>query len=81
MLASDRSGRADGAARRRSTTVTAAAACGGDVHVLVAGANAAAAAANGADPSTVNQGTTVFATLSYRLWAPEGPAEPALYHK
>jgi hypothetical protein len=24
---------------------------------------------------------TVFATLSYRLWAPEEPAKPTLYHK
>jgi hypothetical protein len=39
------------------------------------------AAAVGADPSTVNQGTTVFATLSYRLWAPEEPIKPAMYHK
>jgi hypothetical protein len=28
----------------------------------------------GEDPSTVAQGTTVFATLSYRLWGPEEPA-------
>jgi hypothetical protein len=40
-----------------------------------------AAAAAGADPSTVNQGTTVFATLSYRLWAPDEPTKPAMYHK
>jgi hypothetical protein len=44
-------------------------------------ASNAAAAAIGADPSTVNQGTTVFATLSYRLWAPEAPTQPAMYHK
>jgi hypothetical protein len=42
---------------------------------------AAAAAAGGADPSTVTQGTTVFATLSYRLWAPDEPTKPALFHK
>jgi hypothetical protein len=40
-----------------------------------------AAAAAGADPSTVTQGTTVFATLSYRLWAPDEPVKPAMYHK
>jgi hypothetical protein len=40
-----------------------------------------AAAAAGADPSVVAEGTTVFATLSYRLWAPEEPAKPAMYHK
>jgi hypothetical protein len=42
---------------------------------------AAAAAAGGADPSTVSQGTTVFATLSYRLWAPDEPVKPAMFHK
>jgi hypothetical protein len=40
-----------------------------------------AAAAAGADPSVVAQGATVFATLSYRLWAPEAPVAPAMYHK
>ena len=43
--------------------------------------NPAAFAATGADPSVVAQGTTVFATLSYRLWAPEAPVAPAIYHK
>jgi hypothetical protein len=33
------------------------------------------------DPSLVAQGTTVFATLSYRLWAPDAPVQPALCHK
>jgi hypothetical protein len=33
------------------------------------------------DPSAVAQGATVFATLSYRLWAPEAPVQPAMYHK
>jgi len=33
------------------------------------------------DGSVVTQGLTVFATLSYRLWAPEEPAKPALFHK
>jgi hypothetical protein len=32
------------------------------------------------DPSTVAAGTTVFATLSYRLWAPEAPVQP-VFHK
>jgi hypothetical protein len=41
---------------------------------------AAAAAASGGDPSTVSQGTTVFATLSYRLWAPDEPVKP-VFHK
>ena len=43
--------------------------------------NDAALAAFGADPSTTISGTTVFATLSYRLWAPEEPAKPAMFHK
>ena len=37
--------------------------------------------AAGADPSLVAEGATVFATLSYRLWAPEAPVAPAMYHK
>jgi hypothetical protein len=40
-----------------------------------------AAAAAGGDPSVVAEGATVFATLSYRLWAPEAPVQPAMYHK
>jgi hypothetical protein len=48
---------------------------------VTAKASNAAAAAIGADPSAVAQGTTVFATLSYRLWAPEAPVAPAMYHK
>src|SRR5664279_4215493 len=38
-------------------------------------------AAVGSDPSLVAEGATVFATLSYRLWAPEAPVQPAMYHK
>ncbi|HLX17777.1 MAG TPA: transporter [Bradyrhizobium sp.] len=34
-----------------------------------------------ADASLITQGATVFATLSYRLWAPEEPAKPAMFHK
>jgi hypothetical protein len=44
-------------------------------------AKASNAAAGAADPSIWFQGTTVFATLSYRLWAPEAPAQPAMFHK
>jgi len=40
-----------------------------------------AAAALGADASLVPQGMTVFATLSYRLWGPEAPAKPTMFHK
>ena len=35
----------------------------------------------GFDPSVTAKGATVFATLSYRLWAPEAPVAPAMYHK
>jgi hypothetical protein len=34
-----------------------------------------------ADASLITQGATVFATLSYRIWAPEEPAKPAMFHK
>ena len=46
-------------------------------------ASNAAAAALGADGSTVSQGMTVFATLSYRLWGPEEaqPVKTSMYHK
>jgi hypothetical protein len=44
-------------------------------------ASNAAAASAASDPSVVAQGATVFATLSYRLWAPEAPVQPAMYHK
>src|ERR1700722_16529 len=44
-------------------------------------AAAATVAALGTDPSLVPQGTTVFATLSYRIWAPDEPAKPAMFHK
>jgi hypothetical protein len=50
-------------------------------EVSAKASNAAALAATGADPSTVSQGTTVFATLSYRLWAPDEPVKPAMFHK
>jgi hypothetical protein len=44
-------------------------------------ASNAAAAASGSDTSTTTQGATVWATLSYRLWAPEAQSQPAMYHK
>jgi hypothetical protein len=34
-----------------------------------------------ADASLITQGMTVFMTLSYRLWAPEAPAQPTMFHK
>jgi hypothetical protein len=35
----------------------------------------------GGDTSLTAQGLTVLATLSYRLWAPEEPAKPTMFHK
>ena len=50
-------------------------------EVSAKASNAAALAATGADPSTVSQGMTVFATLSYRIWGPEEPVKSSMYHK
>jgi hypothetical protein len=50
-------------------------------EVSAKASNAAVLAATGADPSTITQGSTVFATLSYRIWAPDSPAQPAMFHK
>ncbi len=41
--------------------------------------NAAVPLAN--DASLITQGFTVFATLSYRIWAPEEPAKAPMLHK
>ena len=50
-------------------------------EVSAKASNAAAIAATGTDESLVTQGTTVFATLSYRLWAPDAPVQTSMYHK
>jgi hypothetical protein len=50
-------------------------------EVYAKASNAAAVAATGQDFSLTTQGMTVFATLSYRLWAPEEPPKPAMYRK
>jgi hypothetical protein len=52
-------------------------------EVSAKASNSAALAATGTDPSTVSQGMTVFATLSYRLWAPDEPqpVKTSMYHK
>ncbi|WP_298106125.1 transporter [Bradyrhizobium sp.] len=50
-------------------------------EVYAHGRNDAALAAAGNDPSLMAQGMTVFATLSYRLWAPEEPAKAPMFHK
>ena len=39
------------------------------------------AVATGTDASLITQGATVFATLSYRLWAPDEPTKPVMFHK
>jgi hypothetical protein len=46
-------------------------------EVLANAKNATVPAA--ADLSAITQGATVFATLSYRLWAPEAPATPMIH--
>jgi hypothetical protein len=48
---------------------------------VTANAKNNAAAALNADISTITRGSTVFATLSYRLWAPEEPAKAPMLHK
>jgi hypothetical protein len=50
-------------------------------EVSAKASNPAAVAATGGDFSLVPEGTTVFATVSYRLWAPEEPAKAPMYHK
>lgn len=50
-------------------------------EVSAKASNAAAIAATGADDSLVAEGTTVFATLSYRLWAPDAPVKTSMYYK
>jgi hypothetical protein len=51
-------------------------------EVSAKASNPAAVASTGADFSLIPQGTTVLATLSYRLWGPEHAAQPAsMYHK
>ena len=39
------------------------------------------AALGGEDLSNITRGSTIFATLSYRLWAPEEPAKAPMFHK
>jgi len=50
-------------------------------EVYAKASNAASMAAFGQDPSMIAQGMTVFATLSYRLWAPEEPPKAPMFHK
>lgn len=50
-------------------------------EVFAKASNANAVAVLGEDPSLITRGMTVFATLSYRLWAPEEPppARPMIH--
>jgi hypothetical protein len=52
-------------------------------EVSAKASNPAAAAAFGTDPSLISKGSTVFATLSYRIWGPDAapPARPSMIHK
>src|ERR1700743_2759427 len=50
-------------------------------EVSAKASNAAATAVTAVDDSLVTQGTTVFATLSYRLWAPDAPVKTSMYQK
>jgi hypothetical protein len=49
--------------------------------LIAKASNAAAIPALGEDFSLISRGTTVFATLSYRIWAPEEPPKPAMFRK
>jgi hypothetical protein len=50
-------------------------------QVSAKASNAQALQAGLADGSLVAGGTTVFATLGFRVWAPDAPVQPAMYHK
>jgi hypothetical protein len=51
-------------------------------EVSAKASNAAATAAGNADGSLIPEGLTVFATLTYRIWAPgDTSTTPSMYHK
>jgi hypothetical protein len=50
-------------------------------EIMARASNRFALAATGEDFSLITRGSTVFATLSYRLWAPEEPPKPAMFRK
>lgn len=52
-----------------------------DVVTKFSNVNPITTAVFGGDTSLGLQGLTVLATLSYRLWAPEEPAKPTMFHK
>ena len=49
--------------------------------VSASASNSNAIPALGEDFSLITRGFTVFSTLSFRLWAPEEPAKPKMFHK
>ena len=53
----------------------------GTQEVSAKASNPAAFAATGADFSLIPRGSTVFATLSYRLWGPEEPKKAPMIYK
>ncbi len=52
-----------------------------EVIAKASNVNPVTTAVFGGDTSFTAQGMTVLATLSYRLWAPEAPAAPTMFHK
>jgi len=50
-------------------------------EVSASASNAASIPVLGRDFSLITRGSTVFSTLSFRLWAPEEPAKPKMFHK
>jgi hypothetical protein len=50
-------------------------------EIVAKASNRFALAATGEDFSTITRGSTVFATLSYRLWAPEEPPKAPMFRK
>ena len=52
-----------------------------EIFSKASGASLAALGAPAVDLSATTKGMTVFATLSYRIWAPEEPVKPAMIHK
>jgi hypothetical protein len=49
--------------------------------IIATAKNSAALVTLGEDPSLISRGLTVYATISYRIWAPEEPAKAPMIHK
>lgn len=52
-----------------------------EVYSHASGGSLAAIGNPAVDLSNITRGSTIFATLSYRLWAPEEPAKAPMFHK